>query len=237
MTRLLPALRIHLLFVVGLVCAAALAACDGSTPDDAPKTPSGPPALNQVRPRLLANDHPGLIILEGSGFQPGARVAVGPYLIGREVEGNVTWVNGNYLVATFPAGLPAGDYDVGLTNPNGDVVFLKEVLQIRPPVQPAASPTAPPSPTPTATPTEAPTPTPTPAATLTPTRAPTPAPTPRPTEPPTAAPTAPPTARPTATPATTATATPPRTGTPSPVPRTVTAPGTITPGAGAVPPR
>lgn len=187
--------------------------------------------MMDVLPREIATNQDAFVILVGSGFRPGLRVAVGPCLVGRDVQGRVTWLNENYATASIAGGLEPGYYDVGITNLDGSFAKLDRALTVRP-VQGAARaavcppPTATPALAPTLTPTPAPPPSPTP--TPPPTSAPTPASTPASTPAPTSAPTR--TATPTATSAPRAPATP----IPSP---NVTTTATATPGQAATPTR
>jgi hypothetical protein len=180
-----------------------------------------------VLPREIATDQDAFVILVGSGFRPGLRVAVGPCLVGRDLQGRVTWLNDNYATASISGGLQPGYYDVGITNLDGSFAKLDRALTVRPArgtgraaVCPAVSPTAPP-PAPA---------TPSPTLTLTPTPTAPPAPTPPPTSTPT------PTAAPTRTATPTAAATATAAGTPAPTPAATTT-ATATPGQTATPSR
>lgn len=185
--------------------------------------------MTDVLPREIATDRDAFVILVGSGFRPGLRVALGPCLVGRDVQGRVTWLNDKYATASIAGGLAPGYYDVGITNLDGSFAKLDRALTVRPTqgtgraaVCPAPSSPSPASPTaaPTASPTIPPTATPTPTLTPTPTPPPTPTPTPAPTR----------TATPTATPAPTAP------GMPAPTP-VATATATATPGQTPTPSR
>lgn len=213
--------------LIVLLCAVIAPGCSSGQPSSPPTVP---PAMVDVLPREITTDQDAFVILVGSGFRPGLRVAVGPCLVGRDVQGRVTWLNDHYATASISGGLQPGYYDVGITNLDGSFAKLDRALTVRPArgtgpaaVCPAASPTAasPTPATPSPTPTLPPTP---PAPTAPPT--PTPPPTPPPTPTPTAAPTR--TATPTATAAATAA------GTPAPTPA---ATATATAGQAATPSR
>jgi hypothetical protein len=219
------------LLVMALVLVSASCGSEAST-----SVPPGPPAVREVAPRQIVNDRESLIILTGSGFRPGIRLAVGPKLVGRDVAGRVTWVNDGVVAATFAAGLPPGDYDVGVTNLDGKAAKLDAALKIRAAGATAPQPPPPaPSPTPTPTPTDTPTPTPSPTPTATP--APTRTATPAPTPPPPAATEGIPTPRPS-----TPTPTPTRPGPPIPprpagTPTQAAQPEREPPGQSQLPPR
>lgn len=173
--------------LLAIACAGALMACRS---DEAPALPAGPPVVQDVAPREVPNDRDTLLILTGSGFRPGVRVAVGPKLVGRDIGGRVTWVNEAVVTAAVARGLEPGVYDVGVTNLDGRFAKLDLVLTVRrgagPAVSPspAASPTATPSPSPTPAPSTTPSPTPAPSTSPSPSPAPTPPPPPPTREPP-----------------------------------------------------
>jgi hypothetical protein len=202
--------RLLVLLAAALSCAMLAIACS----NDTVVPPSGPPALQDLAPHEITNDKESLLILTGSGFRPGIRVAVGPKVVGRDIFGRVTWVNESVVTATVAPGLPPGEYTVGVTNLDGEFAKLDFVLTVRPAApSPTPSPTPSPSPTATPSPTPSPTPAPTPSPTAEPTRTPTPPPTRTPPPPP---PTRTPAPNRSPTPLPAGTAAPPATAAPRP---------------------
>ncbi|MFN8558279.1 MAG: hypothetical protein U0531_13360 [Dehalococcoidia bacterium] len=203
-----------------LTLAVFAAACRAGAPSNGP---SGPPEMRGLAPRQVANGGPTLLILRGSGFDRGVRVAVGGHVVGAGAGERVTWVNDQVVTAVLAPGLQPGDYTVGVTNRDGQFAKLDFALKVVPAdaaeATPGPTPTAPPTPSVTPTPSLTPSPSPSPSATPAPVTTPAPAPASTPAPAPAAPPPAPaPPVPPPAPPATVAPPAPARTATPAATP-------------------
>ncbi len=87
---------------------------------------SGPPAppLVAIIPARGRNDLPVRVVIQGNGFQSGALARLErPQTVAAALE-NVTALSSTVLMASVPAGLGAGSYDIVVSNPGSDTSIL-----------------------------------------------------------------------------------------------------------------
>src|SRR5438132_1089379 len=83
------------------------------------------PRVSDTVPRHVSGGQGAFLMIEGSGFGRGAVVSVGT----RRLD-QVTWVNGRVLTAQVPGGLPAGTYDIAVSNPGSGQSTLAQALTV-----------------------------------------------------------------------------------------------------------
>lgn len=103
---------------------AAALACSAS------KKKVTPPTLASVAQAALCADG-GTLVLDGTGFAPGAAVSVATGGAGSAATSVAVSPDGTQATAQFPSSLPAGGpYDVTLANPDGGSATLAQAVRI-----------------------------------------------------------------------------------------------------------
>lgn len=112
------------------------------TPTPSPtSTPASPLAVTSVEPKALVGDAGGTLSVYGAGFSSGNAVR----LVGHGLL-TTSYVNATALIAQVPAGVPAGVYDVEVSDAH-QAVLLPDAINIIAPT-PTPQPPAPESPPP-----------------------------------------------------------------------------------------